>query len=165
MKPLVYTPEFIRPSHLYMRFMKAIAIAFRPQSHVNGIAQKTTTSVANTWNYYLACGRGVSEPNLPPAGETRELYLKLTSNLMRMWLWLMLDELTTTKQTYDLEPLDAVPTLFATVLAKAGGSGDAAQDQRDLDLLARVRDAKATVCISKPLGYKQAPYPGHCSYK
>ena len=162
-------------NHLtFVRLRKNLAVAYDPDGNAEeGDVQRIAHAQAQNYGYFLAYGRGTSPASLPPEGAPRELYTRLLANGIRMMFRLVLDDVTRSRSGHGLEALKELPkSEIAQFLGFANGvdliapseplSGQAAIDRRLID---DVEAALGSACESKPLAYKQAPYPGHCTYQ
>jgi mono/diheme cytochrome c family protein len=151
-------------NHLtYLRFIKNLTVSYIQGGDTgNPVSQTVTNPEAQNYGYFLAYGRGIK--TLPPQGEKRELYKTLLSNSMRMMLFLIHNEVAVTGRVYDEAVLERTASSFEKFLSTELSSDDPVQRSKDTQLLAAVRELKGKACQFKPLGYKQAPYPGHCSF-
>jgi mono/diheme cytochrome c family protein len=174
-------------NHLtFMRFRKNLSAAYEPGGLPEN-QRRLAHEAANNFGYFLAYGRGMGT-NTPKDATARELYTKLLANSIRMTVLLMTDEVKRTGQAHGIINPDTLSTTEPwglRVLARptsASGLGaflswlhgvpiegtpdstwpaDAVADQQQFKDLAAALDA---ACEARPLGYKQSPYPGHCSY-
>lgn len=150
---------------VYHRIRKNLASAYEvtaPVPDADG-QPDVTHPWAHTYGYYMAYDRGLVDSKMPPSPDAKSLYKTFAGNTLRMMLLLATEAIQRTGRVANKTALLASygsdsPFMQFTKLHSA----DVA---KDLKLVDDLRAAIAKACESRPLGYKEAVYSGHCDFK
>lgn len=115
----------------YSRFRKNLAAAYESLGSLDaqiasGSENKPrgiTSPEALNLSYVFGYGRGLDDGQMPPVGEKRALYTQLTSNISRMFLYLVREELRANPKVAPNSELSHIADSAFAAFLKAHGGG------------------------------------------